>query len=86
MNDEWIFNFIQKLSIYEIVALNDDAEYLQIKGLNRILKTKIYYDMNRLDMDDVKEKFCSDFEYLFGANFEELEGLERNIEAEKCLS
>ena len=80
------FNFLQKLSIYEIVTLNDAAEYLQIKGLDRILTAKISYDMNRLDMDEVKEKLGLDFDCLFKSNFEELEELERNVEAENSLS
>ena len=78
--------FLQKLSIYEIVTLNDAAEYLQIKGLSRILTAKISYDMNRLDMDEVKEKFGLDFDCFFGSNFEDLEEMERNVEAENCLS
>ena len=86
LNDEWTFNFLQKLSIYELVTLNDAAEYLQIKGLSRILTAKISYDMNRLDMDEVKEKFGLDFDCFFGSNFEDLEEMERNVEAEKCLS
>ena len=86
MNDEWTFNFLQKLSIYELVTLNDAAEYLQIKGLSRILTAKISYDMNRLDMDEVKEKFGLDFDCFFGSNFEDLEEMERNVEAENCLS
>ena len=86
LNDEWTFNFLQKLSIYELVTLNDAAEYLQIKGLDRILTAKISYDMNRLDMDEVKEKLGLDFDCLFKSNFEELEELERNVEAENSLS
>ena len=86
LNDEWTFNFLQKLSIYELVTLNDAAEYLQIKGLDRILTAKISYDMNRLDMDEVKEKLGLDFDCLFKSNFEELEELERNNEAENSLS
>ena len=86
LNDEWTFNFLQKLSIYEIVTLNDAAEYLQIRGLSRILTAKISYDINRLDMDEVKEKLGLDFNCFFGSNFEELEELERNNEAENSLS
>ena len=42
--------------------------------------------MNRLDMDEVKEKFGLDFDCFFGSNFEDLEEMERNVEAENCLS
>ena len=42
--------------------------------------------MKSLNMVEVKEKFCLDFDCFFGTNFEELEEMERNIEAENCLS
>ena len=85
LNDEWTYNFIKKLSIYEIITLNDAAQYLQIKRLSRILTAKIAYDMKSLDMDGAKEKFGIDFE-LFEPHFEEYEEIENNYEAENYLS
>ena len=56
---------MQKLSIYELVTLNDAAEYLQIRGLSRILTAKLDFDMNSWDISGTKEKILLEFWFIW---------------------
>ena len=75
LNDEWTFNYLQKLSLDESISVINAAHYLQIKGLLRILAAKLAYEMNTYDIDIFKEKLGSEYDFNEDKN-QETEELE----------
>ena len=57
LNDDWTFNFLQKFSIEESIALVNSADYLRIKGLLNILAAKLAHEMCNCEVEDAREKF-----------------------------
>ena len=57
LNDEWTFNFIQKINIEETVSLINCVEFLQIDGLSNILAAKIAHEMSNCEVEEARKKF-----------------------------
>ena len=57
LNDEWTFNFIQKINIEETVSLINCVEFLQIDGLCNILAAKIAHEMSNCEVEEARKKF-----------------------------
>ena len=57
LNDEWTFNYLQKLSLDEAISVVNAAHYLQIKGLLRILAAKLSYEMCNCGVEEARAKF-----------------------------
>ena len=60
LNDEWTFNYLQKLSLDESISVINAAHYLQIKGLLRILAAKLAYEMCNCEVEEARAKFGID--------------------------
>ena len=57
LNDDWTFDFIQKLSIEEVINLVNAADYLKIDGLIEILTAKLSHEMTNCDVEEARKKF-----------------------------
>ena len=57
IDDEWTFNFLQKLKLDECISLVNAANYLQIDGLINLLAAKLAYEMSNCSVEEAKQKF-----------------------------
>ena len=57
LNDDWTFDFLQKLSIEEAINLVNAANYLQIEGLINILSAKLSHEMCNCEVEEARKKF-----------------------------
>mgnify|MGYP002627068711 CR=1 FL=1 len=57
LNDEWTFDFLQKISLEEVVNLVNSADYLQINGLINILAAKMSFEMINCEVEEARRKF-----------------------------
>ena len=57
LNDDWTFDFLNKLKVDETVTLVNAAEYLQIEGLIEILAAKLSYEMTNCSVEEARQKF-----------------------------
>ena len=57
LNDEWTFDFLQKLSIEDAINLVNSANYLQINGLIDILAAKLAHEMCNCEVEEARKKF-----------------------------
>ena len=80
LNDEWTFNYLQKLSLDESISVINAAHYLQIKGLLRILAAKLAYEMCNCGIEEARAKFGIDCDM----NEEEIKEIDK-IYSEKFL-
>ena len=60
LNDDWAFNFLQKLKLDECVNLVNAANYLQIDGLINLLAAKLAYELSNCSVEEAKKKFQID--------------------------
>ena len=58
LNDDWTFDFLQKLSIEDSVDLINCAHYLQIEELINLLSAKLAYEMLNCEPKEVLNKFA----------------------------
>ena len=58
LNDDWTFDFLQKLSIEDSVDLINCVHYLQIEGLINLLGAKLVYEMLNCEPKEVLNKFA----------------------------
>ena len=57
VNDEWTFDFLQKLSIEDAINLVNSSHYLQINGLIDLLAAKLAHEMCNCDVEEARKKF-----------------------------
>ena len=57
LNDDWTFDFLQKLSIEEAMNLVNASNYLQIEGLINILAAKLAHEMCNCEVEEARKKF-----------------------------
>ena len=57
LNDEWTYDFVQRMSIEEIVELINVADFMKISGLVNLLSMKLAYEMCNCTVEEAKKKF-----------------------------
>ena len=57
LNDEWTFNFIQKINLDDAMNLINCVEFLQIDGLIKILSAKVAHEMCNCEVEEARKKF-----------------------------
>ena len=57
LNDEWTFNYLQSLSIEDLINLVNAANYLQIDGLINIIAAKLAHEMCNCEVEEARKKF-----------------------------
>ena len=57
LDDQWTFDYLQKLKLDECISLVNAANYLQIDGLINLLAAKLAYEMSNCSVEEAKQKF-----------------------------
>ena len=57
LNDDWTFDFLQKMTVEEVMDLINAANYLQIDGLINILAAKCAHEMRNCEVEEARQKF-----------------------------
>ena len=57
LNDDWTFDFLQQMSLEELINLVNSANYLQIEGLINIIAAKLAHEMCNCEIEEARRKF-----------------------------
>ena len=57
VNDNWTFDFLQRLTIEEAINLVNTSNYLQIEGLINLLAAKCAHEMCNCEIEEARQKF-----------------------------
>ena len=57
LNDQWTFDYLQKLSLDDLINLVNAANYLQIDGLINIIAAKLAHEMCNCEVEEARKKF-----------------------------
>ena len=57
LNDDWTFDFLQQMSLEELINLVNSANYLQIEGLINIIAAKLAHEMCNCEIEEARMKF-----------------------------
>ena len=57
VNDNWTFDFLQRLTIEEAINLVNTSNYLQIEGLINLLAAKLAHEMCNCEIEEARKKF-----------------------------
>ena len=57
LNDDWTFDFLQQMSLEELINLVNSANYLQIEGLINIIAAKLAHEMCNCEIEEARKKF-----------------------------
>ena len=57
LNDDWTFDFLQQMSLEDLINLVNSANYLQIDGLIKIIAAKLAHEMCNCEIEEARRKF-----------------------------
>ena len=57
LNDDWTFDFLQQMSLEDLINLVNSANYLQIDGLINIIAAKLAHEMCNCEIEEARRKF-----------------------------
>ena len=57
LNDDWTFDFLQQMSLEDLINLVNSANYLQIDGLINIIAAKLAHEMCNCEIEEARMKF-----------------------------
>ena len=57
LNDQWTFDYVQKISLEDHINLVNAANYLQIDGLINIIAAKLAHEMCNCEVEEARKKF-----------------------------
>ena len=57
LNDDWTFDFLQQISLEDLINLVNSANYLQIEGLINIIAAKLAHEMCNCEIEEARRKF-----------------------------
>ena len=57
LNDDWTFDFLQQMSLEDLINLVNSANYLQIDGLINIIAAKLAHEMCNCSIEEARMKF-----------------------------
>ena len=57
LNDDWTFDFLQQMSLEDLINLVNSANYLQIEGLINIIAAKLAHEMCNCEIEEARRKF-----------------------------
>ena len=57
LNDDWTFDFLQQMSLEDLINLVNAANYLQIDGLINIIAAKLAHEMCNCEIEEARRKF-----------------------------
>ena len=57
LNDDWTFDFLQQISLENLINLVNSADYLQIDGLVDIIAAKLAHEQCNCELEEARKKF-----------------------------
>ena len=57
LNDDWTFDFLQQISLENLINLVNSADYLQIDGLVDIIAARLGHEYCNCEIEEARKKF-----------------------------